>query len=63
MKKAFKKTKDILKGDKSCSTPEVVEYGMIIQSTKDLQKSQEPVLMSYMIMPRFGSNLENYFEK
>ena len=36
MKKAYKKTKDILKGDKSCSTPEVIEYGMIIQTTKDL---------------------------
>ena len=63
MKKAYKKTSDFVGKDQSCSIPEVVEYGMIIQSSQNLQSNEEPVLMSYMIMPRFGSNLENYFEK
>jgi len=61
MKKAYKKSKDMPQ-DPSCSTPEVIEYGMMIQSTDNLQIKEEPTLMSYMIMPRFGQNLENYFE-
>ena len=54
MKKAYKKTHEILKGDNSCSIPEVVEYGMIIKAHEGQSSSEEPVLMSYMIMPRFG---------
>jgi hypothetical protein len=61
MRKTFKKVNEILKGDQSCSTPEVIDYGMLIQVSKDYykiskdkQKAEEPVLTSYMIMPRFG---------
>ena len=61
MKKSFKKSQEIM-NDPMCSIPEVIQYGMIIQSTECLQLKEEPILMSYMIMPRFGSNLENYFE-
>ena len=30
MKKAYKQASQVLEDDKSCSTPEVVDYGMII---------------------------------
>ena len=62
MKKSYKKSREIF-NDPTCSLPEVVEYGMIIKNSDNLLQPEEPVLMSYMIMPRYGSNLENYFEK
>lgn len=42
------------------STPEVVEYGMILFTTQATIKEE---LLSYMIMPRYGQNLEHFFEK
>jgi hypothetical protein len=36
MKKSFKKSQEVT-NDTMCSTPEVIEYGMIIQSTECLQ--------------------------
>ena len=64
MKKIFRKANF----DPICSTPDVIDYGMLIQ-----QKSQEEneknerdsdlVLMSYVIMPRFGINLDKFFEE
>lgn len=62
MKKSYKKSQEI-HNDSKCSIPEVVEYGMIIKNSENLLQQEEPVLMSYMIMPRYGGNLENYFEK
>ena len=62
MKKSYKKSLEIHSDHKS-SIPEVVEYGMIIKNSDNLLEQEEPVLMSYMIMPRYGGNLENYFEK
>lgn len=47
------------KNTKYC-TPEVVDYGMILYT--DLVAQHEE-LLSYMIMPRYGQNLEAYFEK
>ena len=34
------------------STPEVVEYGMIMHASDDSNGTQQ--LMSYLIMPRYG---------
>lgn len=62
MKKSYKKSQEI-HNDSKCSIPEVVEYGMIIKNSDNLLEQEEPILMSYMIMPRYGGNLENYFEK
>jgi serine/threonine protein kinase len=57
MRKIYKKqSKDISK----YSTPEVVEYGMILFNNQDTLKEE---LLSYMIMPRYGQNLEHFFEK
>jgi len=42
------------------STPEVVEYGMILFKNQTTIKEE---LLSYMIMPRYGQNLEHFFEK
>jgi hypothetical protein len=55
MKRIYKKSQF----EMECSTPEVVEYGIIIQSD-DVKENQydEFELMSFVIMPRYGANLE-----
>jgi casein kinase 1 len=45
----------------NASTPEVVEYGMIL--FKESPTEDEEKLLSYMIMPRYGHNLETIFER
>lgn len=40
-------------------TPEVVDYGLIVHQ----KQGKEMKMLSYMIMPRFGENLETFFEK
>lgn len=40
-------------------TPEVVQYGMILFNNTTTMKEE---LLSYMIMPRYGQNLETCFE-
>ena len=54
MKKIYSKNTNNLK---QC-TPEVVEFGMIVHTVDGNEE-----LLSYMIMPRYGQNLETYFEK
>lgn len=53
-------------------TPKVVAYGMVMvcdeaeladtDKTLDEEEMSDKVMMSYLIMPRFGRNLETYFE-
>lgn len=44
-------------------TPEVVEFGMIMVADQNEQApSKDNPLMSYLIMPRYGKNLDTYFE-
>ena len=40
------------------STPEVVDYGLM-----NVKHPDENVLNAYMIMPRYGRNIEHIFEK
>ena len=56
MRKIYKKQNK----NSNYSTPEVVEYGMILFNNQQTAKEE---LLSYMIMPRYGQNLEQYFEK
>jgi len=48
------------KTNQKFTTPEVVDYGMILFT--DLIAQHEE-LLSYMVMPRYGQNLEAFFEK
>lgn len=57
MKKVFSKQSS---RKTNFSTPEVVDYGMILFTAN---KDKEEELLSYMVMPRYGQNLESYFER
>jgi serine/threonine protein kinase len=56
MKRIFKKSK---LNNPTCTTPEVVDFGLILLT----DKPQEEAMMAYMIMPRYGHNLDFFFEK
>lgn len=60
MRKIYKKSRESQMRD-TWSTPNVIDYGMIIKC--EAGNSEEQELMSYCIMPRYGTNLETYFEK
>lgn len=57
MRKIHSKQK---KNTNKYATPEVVEYGMILFTN---QQANNEELLSYMVMPRYGQNLETYFER
>lgn len=71
MHNIYKKAKNFT-GFTQGKTPEVICYGMVMicdeadladtERTFDEEELSDKKMMSYLIMPRFGRNLETYFE-